>query len=76
MNCVENGHQFEVIRYVKMNDDRIQEEYECRDCAETYTEYVDRNDVNEDMVVRLCSVCEEEIEHYESICQNCKEEDI
>ena len=76
MNCVENGHSFQVIRHLKVidNPDRVKEEYECMECGTEYSDFVDIKDVNKDEIVNLCESCDEEIEYNETLCEICEDE--
>ena len=45
--CEEQGHTFEEIERYRLrgkNSDRAKVWYECRDCSEAYTDYVDAED--------------------------------
>jgi transcription elongation factor Elf1 len=75
MSCIENGHNFEIIRYVKVNNDRVEQQNECMECGEEYSDFIDIKDVNKNEVVSLCKVCEYEIEYDETVCPNCLEDE-
>ena len=47
MSCQTEGHAFEIIKHEFVEDEpnRVEEFYECRECGQEYSDFVDKNEV-------------------------------